>query len=462
MEFRTAIYWHQGLFLQPQHLQRQELHQHFLRQSLFSHVAPHFWGVGEWLVTPETLAARTLEVRRARLLFRDGTYVEIPGNGVIPTRAFDRLWTNPDEPLPVSLGLKKFSNTRSNVTVVESFNEVDTVTTRFASEANGEPTPDFYGDGPQADIPVLTHVVRLFLGPETESLDEYDVIPLGALVRDNDNVRWQTDRVPPCYALSGSATLRDITRDIRDDLTGRMRQLAEYKVPHDAAHQDLDADFLLLMQSLQTLNHLVPALTHLTETETVHPWRVYGLLRQCVGELSTFSSQVDALGETTEGSAGLPAYDHLHLYDCFHAARRLINQLLSEISAGPEFRVTLTPLDDYLAGAIPRDYFAPRNRFYLVLQVAQAAEGLGARFLQGARVAAPAALPTIIDHALPGIDMIEVATPPQGMPKRANAYYFRIEQLSNGWEQIEQAAEIGLYWPDAPDDLRAQLIVLRG
>ncbi|NLC36629.1 MAG: type VI secretion system baseplate subunit TssK, partial [Alcaligenaceae bacterium] len=65
-------------------------------------------------------------------------------------------------------------------------------------------------------------------------------------------------------------------------------------------------------------------------------------------------------------------------------------------------------------------------------------------------------------HALPGIDLIEVTTPPQGLPKRANARYYRIEQMSNEWETVEQAAELGLFWPDAPPDLHAQLIVLKG
>src|SRR5690606_27031465 len=108
------------------------------------------------------------------------------------------------------------------------------------------------------------------------------------------------------------------------------------------------------------------------------------------------------------------------------------------------------------------DYFASRNRFYLVVQTAGIGEEGGQEFLRIARLAAPHVLPTMIDHALPGIDMIEVSTPPQGMPQRANARYFRIEQMSEAWEQVEQAAEIGLFWPGAPTDLRVQVIVLKG
>ncbi len=465
MDFRTATYWHQGLFLQPQHFQRQELHQQFLKKPLFDLIAPHFWGVGELECAPESLSTHTVEVRRARLIFAQNTYVEFPGNAVIPPRSFDKVWTNTDQPLDVYLGLKKFSIVTPNATVVDSFSDAAAVQTRYISEANGQPTPGFYGEGPTAHIPVVLNAVRIFFGPELESLDEYDLIPIGSLIRDNETVKLSTDSVPPCYAMSGSQALQDLVRDIRDDMSGRMRQLAEYKTPRDMLHQDLDADFFILMQSLQALNRMVPTLIHLTETDQIHPWEVYGTLRQCVGEISTFSDQYDAVGrrrDTPGGEEGLPPYDHQRLYACFHAARRLINRLLSEISVGPEFRVTLEPQDNYLVGAIPREYFGARNRFYLVIQSSEIGEDSGQDFLRVVRLATPEALPKMIDHALPGIDMIEVSTPPQGMPKRTNARYFRIEQMSDEWELIEQAAEIDLFWPEAPADLRAQIVILRG
>lgn len=463
MDFRTGTYWHQGLFLQPQHFQRQELHQHFLKRPLFEMAVPHAWGAGELEFAPDSLAARTIEVRRARLLFRDNTYIEFPGNAIIGPRAFEKVWTDSDQPLDVYLGLRKLSPSAPNVTTVDALDNAATATTRYASQADGQNMPDLYGDGPMATVPVVTHVVRIFFGPELASLDDYDLIPVGKLTRDNDVIKFTHDSVPPCYALSGSSILQDLLRDIRDDMSGRMRQLSEYKAPRDIQRQELDPEYLILMQSLQALNRTVPLLMHFTETQQIHPWQAYGLLRTCVGEISTFCEAFDNSGRRRDGQDdGLPAYDHQNLYLCFSTARRIINQMLSELSVGPEFRVTLEPADNYLVAAIPRDYFANRNRFYLVTQTASKNDYSSEDFLRLARLAAPRALGTMIDHALPGIDLIEVSTPPQGLPQRANARYYRIEQMSAEWEQVEQAAEIGLFWPDAPDDLRAQLIVLRG
>jgi len=463
MDFKTGIYWHQGLFLQPQHFQRQELHQHFLKRPLFNMISPHFWGVGQLEFGPESLSARTVEIRKAQLLFRDNTFIEYPGNALIGTRSFDKIWTDADQPLDVYLGLRKLSPSSSNVTQVDTLDEAATAPTRFATQADGQTLPDLYGDGPPAQIPEVVHVVRIFFGPELASLDDYDLIPIGRLTRDNDIIKFTHDSVPPCYAMTGSGVLQDLLRDIRDDISGRMRQLAEYKAPRDIQRQELDPDYFMLMQSLQALNRAVPTLMHYTEAGQIHPWEIYGFLRVCVGEFSTFSDAFDTTGRRRDGSdEGLPPYDHLNPFPCFSAARRLINQLLGELSVGPEFRVTLEPQDDYLVAAIPRDFFATRNRFYLVTQTANRNDYSSDEFLRVARLATPAALPTLIDHALPGIDLIEISTPPQGLPQRANARYYRIEQMSADWEQVEQAAEVGLFWPDAPEDLRVQLVVLRG
>ncbi|MFT0531293.1 type VI secretion system baseplate subunit TssK [Castellaniella hirudinis] len=463
MDFRTATYWHQGLFLQPQHLQRQDLHQQFLQKPLYQLATPHGWGVGKLEFAPDGLAAQHIDIREAQLIFRPNTYVEFPGNAIIAPRAFDTAWTDTDQPLDLYLGLKKLTVAYPNVTVVDAFEDAAHATTRYASQADGQETPDLYGDGPVAQVPIIKHIVRVFFGPELDALDDYDLIPIGQLQRVNDTIQFNNTRVPPCFHLSGSAVLQNQLRDIRDDLSGRMRQLAEYKAPADL-QQDLDSSYFTLMQALQALNRQVPLLTHLAETPQIHPWMVYGALRSCVGELSTFSEPYDALGRRRDqpNDEGLPAYDHLNQQACFQAARQLIGRLLNDISAGPEFRVTLEPLDDYRVAAIARDHFAARNRFYLMLQSAKKWEATTQDFLRLARLAAPKVLPSLIDHALPGTDLIELNAPPQGIPKRANARYFRIEQMSAEWEQIVQAAEIGLFWADAPDDLRAQIIVLRG
>ncbi|MDE3019819.1 MAG: type VI secretion system baseplate subunit TssK, partial [Nitrospirota bacterium] len=46
MDSKKPIFWHQGLFLQPQHFQLSDLYAGFLQRPFADLGLPHFWGVG--------------------------------------------------------------------------------------------------------------------------------------------------------------------------------------------------------------------------------------------------------------------------------------------------------------------------------------------------------------------------------------------------------------------------------
>ena len=462
MNSKQSIYWHQGLFLQPQHFQLLEQHQNYLRKPIYEAALPYFWGVSSLEISNEALDTRTLEIRSAQVVMKDHSFIEFPGNSVIEPRSFEQIWVDMDQPLDVYLGIRKISAVAPNVTEVVSLLETSGVSSRLVSVSDPVEVSDLYAEGPVASVPTVVQVVRVFFGQELASLDEYELIQIAQLVRDSESIRLVPQYISPCYAMAGSQRLLNILKDIRDDMIGRLRQLQEYKVPREAQRQDLDPDYLVLLQAVQTLNRYVPSVLHLTETPSVHPWMVYGLLRTIVGELSSFSDRYDFLGKRDGRDQGLPPYDHEDLGRCFQTARELIGALLNEITIGPEFLVVLEPEGSYRVGRIPAEYFAGRNRFYLVTHSSLFSAKSAAGFTKTARLAAPLELPKIIDHALPGTDLIELSNPPQGLPRRPDSKFYRIEQMSDGWELVEQSGAVGLYWPEAPEDFRAEIVVLRG
>lgn len=462
MNIKQSIYWHQGLFLQPQHFQQLEMHQRFVREPLVRMINPYAWGVERLDLAESALANRIAEVRALRLLLPDQTYLQYPGNVVIAARSFDKAWTDPELPLNLYLAIRRFSVSQANVTVVDSMPQAADVRTRFASLSNPEEVSDLYSGEGQALVPTIMHVARLVFESELAGLDDHDVVALARLTLEGDQVRVAGQHVPPAVCLGASAFLVSVVKDIRDDMLGRLRQLEEYKSPRGVNAEDLDADFLMMMQAVQVLNRHVPALTHLLEVSAIHPWHVYGQLRQCVGELSTFSHRLDVYGRLQDRDDGLPAYDHESLGMCFVKAREIISQLLAEIAVGPEFHVALSLQGDVYAGLIPADYFGSRHRFYLILQ-SEGVKELDVPDLLGvARLAASDVITDLIDHALPGVELMELSGPPQGLPRRSDARYFRIEQMSAGWEQIEQSGEVAFYWPQAPESLRVIIVATRG
>jgi len=461
MDKAQAIYWHQGMFLQPQHFQQADLYNQFRMKPLTEAGLPHFWGVGRLELAKSAIANRTIEVLDAQLIFPDRTYVEFPGNAFVTPRPFDTAWIEGDKPFTVYLGLKKLSHQEANVTEVDSLADAGKALTRFASVSNPSETTDLYSTGQPAQVSTLLHVVRIFFESEIDHLENYELISIARLVRDGDTISLAPDFIPPCYVLAGSDALTGMLRDIRDELSGRARQLQEYKSPREMQKAEFDASYMVFLLALRSLNRVSPYLFHLSETRQVHPWLAYGALRQLIGELSSFSERFNMLGESEDGSTGLPPYDHAALGKCFSRVRVLISHLLNEITVGPEFLAILDYRDGYYSGNLPRDFFGQRNRFYLVVRTETDPQLVVNAMMNEVRLAALEEMPKLLAHALPGLELIHIPQAPQGLPRRSYSHYFRIEQMSQQWEAVEHDGMIALSWLDAPDDLKAEIVVLR-
>ena len=462
MKHTGAIYWHQGMFLQPQHLQLAERVQMLQHKPVTQSGLPHFWGAGELTLSAAAVANHRIEIQSATLLFPDQTYIEYPGNAVIAERSFDGAQVASDRPLRVYLGLRRFNPDSGNVNVAADFADSSSAGTRYAATWRADDVSDLYGDGPTAQVRSLMHVVRVFFEHELNTLQDYELIPIATLHSDGSSIRLSDDYVPPCYTLTGSPALQQEVKDFRDELAGRARQLQAYKRPQDGQRMGGDggADVALLL-ALRSLNRFCPLLQHVCEDVRVHPWHVYGLLRQVVGELSSFSERFNMFGEAEDGSPGLPAYDHRDLRRCFARAHQLISHLLNEITVGAEFIVPLVPEGHLHTGVLPKRFFTEHNRFYLMVHSPLGLDEVSRAVSADARLGPTEEMPKLISLALPGLELIHLATAPRGLPKRADAHYFRIEQISRQWEAIERDGQIALAWVDAPEDLRADIVVVR-
>jgi type VI secretion system protein ImpJ len=460
MDEKLGVYWHQGMFMQPQHFQIADLHGPFRIKPFLESTVPHFWGVGELEIAATAIPNRIVEIHAAKLLFPDHTYIEYPGNAAIAARSFDESWIDGSQSCTIYLGLKRASRHEANVTMVSALTNASAVQTRYACLENPPESTDLYSDGPAAQVLTLHHVVKIFFESELDKLADYDLIPAARLVRDGQDIKLSEAYIPPCYRLSGADTLVRGVRELRDELASRARQLEAYRSPLAIHKSDVDANHLAFFLALQALNRAAPDLFHLAESPHVHPWVVYGVLRRLVGELSAFSADVDMLGASGSTPA-LPAYDHLELKTCFTRARTVIAQLLSEITVGPEYLATLERRDDAYVGELPKTFFSHKNRYFLAIQSATEPGWLVDSLLRDARLAASDEIAGLISHALPGLELIHAATAPPGLPRRAHCHYFRIEQSDDLWQSVQRENAITLQWLDAPEDLKAEVVALR-
>lgn len=454
------LFWHQGLLLQPHHFQQLDLYHQSLLTPYHKFVQPHLWGVGSSEIQETALGNRSFRLTEGEFLFPDGTHILLPGNAVIEPRSFDEAWLEGEKPLLVFLGLRRLSETGENVTVVSSPENLGGVTTRFATMADSEETNDLHQEGPTAQLKRLSYVLKIFWESETDQLGDYMVIPLAELQRSGEDIVISEQFVPPSLTLASSTVLFKLVKEIRDQIASRGNQLESYKRERGIHTAEFGARDMVYLLALRSLNRYASLFFHLTESGWVHPWGVFGVLRQLIGELSSFSEQISVTGETLEGEQLLPGYDHRDLWKCFSAAQALVTRLLDEITAGPEYVLQLLFDGTYFGADLSAAMFEGLNRYYLVFETEEEPQSVLQSLDTIAKTSARETLPILIARALPGIKLQYLQIPPQELPRRARSLYFQIDHHSDQWAQVEKNKNLALYWDSAPEDLKVELMIV--
>jgi len=460
MTTHRPLFWHQGLFLQPQHFQLHDLSGEAAHEPYRRFLEPHFWGAGSIEIQRAALGTRSFGLVQGSFLFPDGTWVEYPGNALIEARPFEEAWVEGGRSFPVYVGIRKWNDSGDNVTVRSRLAGMSEVTTRFVAAADPEEIRDLHAGGPVGKVKRLHHLLKVFWESEREQLGDYLLLPVAQLDRMGEEIRASEKFSPPVLAVSASDPLFKLLREVRDQLAARCRQLEEYKRQRGIQTAEFGSRDMVYLLALRSLNRYVPALYHVMEGGQVHPWPVYGALRQLIGELSSFSEGVSVLGESPDGTRLLPPYDHLNLYRCFLAAQSLVSQLLDEITAGPEHVMRLLYDGTYYASELAPAVFEGRNRFYLVLRTQEDPKAVLETIETAAKLGSRENLPLLIARALPGVGLEHLPVPPQELPRRANSLYFSVDHHGEQWAGVEKGRNLAFYWDDAPEDLEAELMVV--
>jgi type VI secretion system protein ImpJ len=83
-------------------------------------------------------------------------------------------------------------------------------------------------------------------------------------------------------------------------------------------------------------------------------------------------------------------------------------------------------------------------------------------FLQHAKLGADGQVDIYARRSLPGVKLKRLSGKPLGVTGGPNTQYFAIDRSSFEWGYVAETGRAGLIWRHAPDDLLAQLVVVRG
>jgi type VI secretion system protein ImpJ len=460
VDIQKPLFWQQGIFLQPHHFQITDRYTQSLLLPYQKLLAPDFWGVIKLDISQGALDNLVFDITGGEFLFPDGSHVVFPGNALLEARSFEKIWGEKDKPLTVFVGLKKWDESGNNVGILSNSDDHGTASKRYSATADPEEVFDLHQPGQQGQVQLLNYVLRIFFESEQDQLGDYILLPVVQLEKDAEEIRKSATFIPPSLTIQSSAVLTHTIKEIRNQIASRGRQLEEYKIQRGIHSAQFGARDTLFLLALRSLNRYIPQMFHLTETPNIHPWLVYGLLRQMIGELSTFSNTVNSLGENSDGQALIKAYDHRDLGKCFLTAQSLITELLDEITAGPEYILELVYDGTYFVSELPAAIFEEKNRFFLVTTTDVAPDTVIKALENIAKLGSRESLPIRIARALPGLGLQHLTEPPQELPRRAQSLYFQIDHFSDQWQDVQQGKNLALYWDTAPEEFKVEFMVV--
>ena len=463
MKLGKPIYWHQGLFLQPQHLQYLDENNMALINSLLQVNRSYAWGFASLNINRQALASGVLECVSFNCALKDGTFLSFPNNCVLASRSFDKAWPDKSKPLKVYLGLKRESRQETNVSVVANGDPGKKISTRYVSDVNGENYLDRYDGGNETPLKQLSFATRLYFESELEQLDDVELLPITALSQSGGQIHLDAGFIPPLLCLHASPVLRNQLDALKNNLQGRAVMLESY-----AATSGIDTGSAVNAtknkMALQALAGFIPRLSSQLEQAAVEPVQIYGLLREIAGQLSIFSEHYAINGESnTAEHASLMDYDHADLGAVFDRAINVIGVMLNELTIGPELLVNLNQVESgKFVGSLGRDYFRHKNTVYLVLRSASKLKDQIPAFMDYSKLGSAGQVEVYARRSLPGVNMLPIDGKPLGVSAQPNAYYFAIERQGHEWGYVEDTNQISLIWDAAPEDLCVDILSVRG
>ncbi len=433
----AAVYWHEGMFLQPHHLQAAERHQAYLGQLGSKWDLHHNWGLHSIELREDSLANHRLVVRRLEARLKDGTLVAVrPDDGALPAldlkAALDR-----DPVLKVFLAVPVLRLGRANVCDDDADDGRYRVDAADVEDENDGVNPE--------TLHFRRLNVRLLLSAHDEH-PGYEVLPIARIEKSADAdgpPRIDKTYIPPVLACDAWEALRvDVLQNICERIGMKIELLAGMVESRGIAVESHVSGDALTIGQLRALNEAYALLGTLVMARGIHPLQAYLELCRLVGQLAIFGPEHRA--------PLLPTYDHDDLGGCFYRVKQYLDGLLDVVhepdykmrpfeGAGLRIQVPLEvawlePTWQMLVGV--KSALSPEECVNLVTTSGQ----LGMKIGSSDRVDA------IYRHGSAGLRFTHTPQPPQALPVVQGLIYFQVNRDSqpDEWKNVQKSLALAV------------------
>lgn len=442
------LHWHEGLFLQPHHLQNMQHQLQLDLRAVRTLLAQYAYGVIESRLSQDDLADGRIRFERLRVIMPSGQEIFFPEDANLPALDIKAALARGAGPIEVLLAIPLWTKNRAN-----AFRPGEVADPRVKLLYIPEEVRDVADENTGENAQTL-HVrkinARVVL--KGEDLSDMEALPLLRIIRatgeEAGQPRQDPEFVPPSLFLRSSPVLHDQLRELAAQLNASRNDLA---VKAATGGHGLEVKWEMALR-LMALNRHCGSLPSLVEEGWVFPFAVYLQLRELLGELLAVHPASNIFD--------CEPYNHL---DPFRSLKELdlkIRSLIRVTKGVEPIKVLFSGTPGLLRAAFEADHFTKPTGYYLGIKTKLDRTKLVLYLRDGNKFKL---MPRSMEQvAILGIELKEENYPPLDLPGQSDLHYFRVLPASNQrrWDQFKQDKAASLVWNNNELDLSDATVAL--
>jgi type VI secretion system ImpJ/VasE family protein len=434
------IHWHEGLFLQPHHLQLMQRRLQVEVRNARLLFSPHGYGLIDARLSADDLADKRIRFERLRAIMPSGQEVLYPEEASLPALNLEAELARAGS-LELLLAVPLWIPNRAN-----SFRTGEPADPRnkllYIPEERREVADENTGENPQ---PVYFRKVNARVVLKGEDLADMESIPLMRVVRATGEAagqpRQDPEYVPPCVFLRSSSVVHNLMRDLVAQLNASRSDL-QSKLATGGLGMETKLELTI---RLAALNRACSRLPVVVEEGLIAPFEIYLQLRELLGELLALSPAKNAFA--------CEPYRHDDALPCFRELDRKIREEI-RVSKGREpLKVVFAGSPGLLLAQLEAQHLEQATGYYLGVKTRMERSRL-ANYLKDPNKFKfmPESMKEV---AVLGVELQEEGSPPLDLPSQGDLHYFRLRPDSQPrrWEMVKTQKAVALVWNNAELDL---------
>jgi len=319
----SEVHWHEGMFLRQHHFLTEHRQMFRLVQLDGKWNLHHGWGLRSIDLNLDALANFRFSVTSLQARLRDGTLIEIPGDGTLPDIDLKAALEG-NRKVTIHLGVPVLKSGQPNVSERGAIDGVRyfLITQAFDDENLGDNRQD-----------ITLRKLNLRLLVSTQNLAGYETLPIARIEkseRAEATPQLDTTYIPPVLACDAWKPLSiGILQNVYDRIGRKLEKLAGQAVSRKMSLDSQAPGDMMIFAQLRELNESYAVLTNMAFLEGIHPLDAYLELCRLVGQLSIFS--------LSRRPPTLPRYNHDDLSGCFSQVKNYLDDLL-DIVPEPDYQ----------------------------------------------------------------------------------------------------------------------------